>query len=200
MPESTVHTSRGVITRPAPNRNDRADRAETIHVWRAWATRHRVLAAMLGGFVAVHVSTLIGFWMGGFGLTRLDYNTANGLVFLPDGTHLQQFLVGGLSHYADGVIFAVLFALALSPHIPLPATRLGNIGKSLGFGAVLALLALFVTAPFVFGPARGVHDPLIAVHAGWNYVLSVFLFHWIYGLHIGMIYNPYDRGEELAAR
>jgi hypothetical protein len=188
------------IVRPAPRRAipgvSARDRDQVIHVWRAWSTRHRLPAAVLGGIVAVHISSLVGFWLGGFGLTRLDYNSANGMVLLPNGTPTQQFMVGGLSHYADGVIFAVLFALALSPVVPLPASRLGNIGKSLLFGTVLALLAIFVTAPFVFGPARGVHDPLAGLHAGWNYVLSVFVFHWLYGLHVGLIYNPYDGADE----
>ncbi|MEV6007838.1 DUF6789 family protein [Streptomyces sp. NPDC051976] len=163
-----------------------------MHAWRTWSTEHRVLAAALGGFVAVHVSSLLGFWLGGFGLTRLDYNTANGIVLLPHGTPTQQFVVGALSHYIDGVVFAVLFALGLSPLLPLPGTRLGNIVKALTFATVLALLSIFVTAPFVFGPARGVHDALGGLHAGPNYIVSVLIFHWMYGLHLGVIYNPFD--------
>jgi hypothetical protein len=164
----------------------------SMHAWRRWATRHRVQSAMLGGLVAVHICSLLGFWLGGFGLVKLDYNTANGKVYLPHGTAMQQFVVGGLSHYADGVFFAVVFAIAISPRLPLPATALGNLGKALIFGTVLALLALFVTAPYVFGPTRGVHDALVAFHAGWKYVLSVFIFHWLYGLHLGLIYSPLD--------
>ncbi|NEA31327.1 hypothetical protein [Streptomyces sp. SID13031] len=169
-----------------------ATQVGTMHAWRRWATRHRVAAAMLGGLAGVHIASLLGFWFGGFGLTRLDYNTANGMVYLPDGTHLQQFLVGGLSHYVDGVLFAVIFAIAIAPRLPLPATAMGNVGKALLFGTVLGVLALLVTAPFVFGPARGVHDALIAFHSGWEYVLSVLIFHWLYGLHLGLIYNPLD--------
>jgi len=33
---------------------------------------------------------------------------------------------------------------------------------------------------------------LVAFHAGWKYVLSVFIFHWLYGLHLGLIYSPLD--------
>lgn len=179
------------LTVPASPRGDvRHD--QVTHAWRTWSTQHRVLAASLGGFVAVHISSLLGFWMGGFGLTRLDYNTANGMVLLPHGTPTQQFIVGAFSHYIDGVVFAVLFALGLSPLLPLPATRVGNIVKSLIFGTVLALLAIFVTAPFVFGPARGVHDALAGLHAGPNYIISVLIFHWLYGLHVGIVYNPVD--------
>jgi hypothetical protein len=172
----------------------------SMQAWRRWATRQRVQAAMLGGLVAVHISSLLGFWLGGFGLAQLDYNTANGKVYLPDGSAMQQFVVGGLSHYADGVFFAVLFAIAISPRLPMPAKALGNLGKALIFGTVLALGALFVTAPYVFGPTGGVRDALIAFHAGWKFVLSVFIFHWLYGLHLGLIYSPLNDDDAAAER
>jgi hypothetical protein len=146
--------------------------------------------------IGVHIASVLGFWFGGwfgdFHLVRLDYNTGNGAVELPNATPTVQFLVGGLSHYLDGVFFAVIFAIAVSPILPIRATFLGNVVKALIFGTVLGLLALFVTAPYIFGPLRGVHDPWVAFHAGWEYVASVLLFHWIYGVHLGLIYNPIE--------
>ena len=151
---------------------------------------------MLAGLVGVHVASVLGFWFGGwFGdlqLVRLDYNTGNGAVELPDASPTVQFLVGGLSHYLDGVFFAVIFAIALSPILPIRSTFLGNVAKALIFGTILGLLAIFVTAPYIFGPLRGVRDPWIAFNEGWDYVVSVMLFHWIYGAHLGLIYNPID--------
>jgi hypothetical protein len=70
-------------------------RANAEFAWRRWATEHRVAAAALGGIVAVQVASLLGFWLRGFGLSELDFNTANGAVYLPQATHIQQFLVGG---------------------------------------------------------------------------------------------------------
>ena len=187
----------GVIARPtrvagATSREWARSGHNAETAWRRWVTQHRAVSAMLGGLVGVHVASLLGLWFGGFHLFRLDYDTANGAVYLPKATPTQQLLVGGLSHYADGVFFALIFAVAVAPRIPLPSTAIGNLAKALIFGTVLALLALFVTAPYVFGPLRGVHDSLIAFHAGWKYVLSVFLFHWIYGAQLGLIYNPID--------
>lgn len=187
-----------VAPQAQPSQRGRSGSVSVAHAWREWATNHRVLAATLGGAIGVHVSSLLGFWFGGFGLTRLDYNTANGMVYLPHGTAIQQFLVGGLSHYVDGAFFAVVFAVAIAPRLPIRATPFGNLCKAMIFGTVLAILALFVTAPFVFGPTRGVHDPFVAIHAGWNYVLSVLLFHWIYGLHLGLIYNPLDDADTVS--
>ena len=166
--------------------------------WRRWATRHRAVAAMLGGLVGVHIASVLGSWFGGFHLDRLDYSTGNGAVYLPKAAPAVQFVVGGLSHYADGVFFGLIFAVAVSPLLPLPATRAGNLAKALIFGTILAVLALFVTAPYAFAPLRGIHDPLIALHLGWKYVLSVLLFHWIYGLQLGLIYSPLDADPSAA--
>lgn len=158
--------------------------------WRAWATRHRVASAMLAGLVGVHIASVLGFWFGGFGLTRLDWNTANGLVYWPDGAPMQQFLVGWAMHYVDGVVFGVLFAVALHPLMPWRNTIVGNLAKALLFGTILAVIALLILTPLIYAPARGAEAGFFSSNFGWQYILGVFLFHWAYGLHLGLIYNP----------
>src|SRR5260370_1225331 len=191
----------GPVARPLPRTQKAAwskagTNAETA--WRRWATQHRAVAAMLGGLVGVHIASVLGAWFGGFHLYPLHYSTGNGAVYLHKATPTVQFVVGGLSHYADGVFFGLIFAVAVSPLLPLPATRAGNLVKALVFGTILALLALFVTAPYAFAPLRGIHDPLIAFHLGWKYVISVLLFHWIYGANLGLIYSPLDEDPSAA--
>jgi hypothetical protein len=88
---------------------------ESIQWWRIWATNHRVLAAVVAGVVATHVATIFGYWFPGIGLTRLDWNTANGWVYVPFGSPLAKFVTGGVFHYLDGIVFAVVFACALHP-------------------------------------------------------------------------------------
>lgn len=158
--------------------------------WRHWATRHPVAAALLAGLVAVHISTVLGFWMGSFGLVRLDWNTANGLVYLPGASPLAQFLVGGAMHYIDGILFAVLFAIALHPRLPWANTEGGNVLKGIAFGTILAVIALAVLTPLVYAPARGAVAGIFSSNFGWQYIVGVFLFHWIYGAHLGLIYSP----------
>lgn len=158
--------------------------------WRSWVTAHRTVAAMLAGLIAVHIASVLGFWFGGFGLTRLDWNTANGLVYLPEGEPFQQFMVGWAMHYLDGIVFAVLFAVALHPLMPWRNTDAGNAAKGLVFGTALAVIALAVLTPLIYAPARGAQAGVFSSNFGWKYVLGVFLFHWIYGLHVGLIYNP----------
>jgi len=167
--------------------------------WRRWSTRHRVLAALLSGLVATHIATVLGFWMGGFGLVRLDWNTANGKVYAPKESALSQFLIGGGMHYVDGIVFAVLFAVAIHPRLPWPNTEGGNILKGLAFGTILAVIALAVLTPLIYGPARGADAGVFSSGFGWKYIVGVFLFHWIYGANVGLIYSPLEDHDAVAA-
>ncbi|WP_328737289.1 hypothetical protein [Streptomyces bobili] len=158
--------------------------------WRLWATRHRVAAAVLGGVIAAHVATIFGYWFPGVGLPRLDWNTANGWVYVPFGTPLEKFAVGGLFHYLDGIIFAVVFAVALHPVLPWRNTVLGNLAKGLVFGTLLAITSVAFVTPRIFGPARDTDPGILSLDLGWKYLLAVFVWHWVYGLHLALIYNP----------
>lgn len=161
--------------------------------WRQWSTHHPVISSMLAGLVGVHIASIIGFWMGDFGLVRLDWFTANGLVYLPEeDSAFAQFIFGGVMHYTDGVLFALLFAIALHPVMRWRNTEAGNILKALVFGTVLAVIALGVLTPLVYAPARGSVAGAFSSNFGWQYILGVFTFHWLYGLHVGLVYNPKD--------
>lgn len=174
-------------------------RFSAIDAWRRWATVHRVQAALLAGLVAVHVGTIIGFWLGDFGLSRMDWPTANGLVYVPKASPTVQFIIGGLFHYVDGVFFAVVYAIGLAPFLPFRPTAAGNLAKALLFGTVLAVVALLIMTPLVYAPARGSVAGFFSSNFGWSYIISVFIFHWVYGLHLGLIYNPYDGKERAGA-
>lgn len=175
-----------------PSAPTQVGRTVALTAWRSWATRHRVWAALLAGLVAVHIGTVVGFWLGDFGLTRLDWPTANGLVYVPDASPVAQFLIGGLSHYLDGILFALVYAIALAPFLPFGSTAVGNLAKGLVFGTILAVLALLIMTPLVYAPARGSEAGFFSHNFGWSYIVGVFIFHWVYGLHLGLIYNPDD--------
>ena len=168
------------------------ERVNAITTWRAWSTRHRVWSALIAGLVAVHIGTIVGFWLGDFGLSRMDWPTANGLVYVPKASPVVQFVIGGMAHYADGVFFALVYAIGLAPFLPFRSTAAGNLLKGLLFGTVLAVVALLIMTPLVYAPARGSEAGFFSSNFGWSYIISVFIFHWVYGLHLGVVYNPDD--------
>jgi hypothetical protein len=106
--------------------------------------RHPVGGALLAGAVATQFATVFGIWFPGFGLPSLNWPVVNGELIL--GTvgatpTAATYFVGELSHFADGVFFALLFALLFHPFIPVRNTILGNLVKAFLYGTVLAVIS-----------------------------------------------------------
>ncbi len=52
--------------------------------------------------------------------------------------------------------------------------------------------------PRVYFPAADVG--FFSHNLGWQLLLAVFVWHWVYGMHLGMIYNPSDRDGRTTTR
>jgi hypothetical protein len=164
-----------------------------ILAFRRWVTDHPVSSAILAGLVATHLATVIGYWMPGVGLPRLDWNRVNGAIFTPNQSPVVQFVSGGFFHYADGIVLSLLFALLMHPRLPGRNTPLNNVLKGLAFGTLLTIIALVFMVPRVYLPHDGVG--FFSINLGWKFLLAVFLWHVVYGLHLGAVYNPLPRDE-----
>lgn len=155
---------------------------------RSIATRHKIGTAIIGGLVATHLASMLGFWNHAWGLTVLDFNTLNGLQLLPKASHNVQFFTGTAAHYTNGVCFALLYAFTFHALIPIRNTAFGNMVKALIFATCLAAFALLVMVPSVFLPQA--HLGFFSHRAGFTFILSTFVVHWAYGVLLGSIYNP----------
>jgi hypothetical protein len=178
-----------------------------IDDWREYTTRHRLVVAIVAGLVATHVTTNFGMWYHGLGLPDLNFNLLNGyLVFgnsamdpagMSDPVTLTTFGAG--VHYAQGVAFALLFAFGISPIIPIRNSVVGNVIKAVIFGLILATLSavwwinLF---PNLAGP--GVSAGIFMSNLGadsWKWVLAIYLWHIVYGINLGLFYQPKETAE-----
>jgi hypothetical protein len=174
-------------------------------------------SAVIAGFVATHIATMAGLWFNGARLPQFDFNTLNGLLAL--GTTFgfanpyETFLVGGLMHYTSGIIWAVAFALILHPALgraipPLAALKsTNNYVKGLIFGVALWIISSALWMPLLIGPLLGPAltgpppggfgldcgvGPFLTCFGG-NDLQALFanlLWHTIYGLNLGLLYNP----------
>ncbi|WP_406464989.1 hypothetical protein OH768_53630 [Streptomyces sp. NBC_01622] len=171
-----------------------APRVDTSHPtpvpWRVWVTHHRLPAALLAGLVATQMATIVGYFLPGVGLAKLDWNMVNGAVYTPGASPMAQFVSGGFFHYLDGIVFTVLFVVAVHPRLPWRDTAAGNLAKALVFGTALALVSLVFMTPRVYGPALGADAGFFSHHFGWKFIVSVFVWHAVYAVHLGLIYNP----------
>jgi len=171
--------------------------------WRALVTRHRLGVAVLAGIVATHIATVTGFWFHGIGLPDLDWPRFNGyLLFraaLGDDpavvlavSDTTRLVLGWIVHMFTGVVFAVGYMIAIHPNLPWRNTTLGNLGKALVWGAVLATLSALWWSPELFPEFQ---LGFFSNNLGLKGVLGIYLWHAIWALHLGLIYNPLPRGE-----
>ncbi len=172
-----------------------------IDDWRSYATRHRLVAAIVGGLVATHVTTNTGMWYHGIGLPDLNFNWLNGLLVFgnsamdPKGMMdpMVLTLFGGIVHYAMGISFALIYAFGIYPLLPIANTLVGNFVKAIIWGLILGTLSavwwinLF---PNLAGPGKSAGIFMTNLPVGW--LVAVYLWHIVYGFHLGAFYQPRD--------
>jgi hypothetical protein len=155
--------------------------------WRAFVSRHPLASALLAGFVATHLATVTGYWYHGIFLNDLGWPGFNGLLIIPQESTLAQFWAGTVYHYATGISYTVVFALVIHPLLPWRNTVLGNAAKALLFGLVLGTISAAWWVPQLF-PA--LNAGAFSNNLGAKTVIGIYLWHVIYGLNVGAIYNP----------
>jgi hypothetical protein len=156
-----------------------------------------VAASLLAGLVATQVATVVGYWMPGIGLPQLDWNRVNGAVYTPKASPDVQLLSGGIFHYLDGIVFAIVFGTTLFPLLRWRSTTVGNVAKGLLFGTALATISCAFMIPRVYFPTA--HAGFFSHNFGWKLILAVYVWHWVYGLNLGTIFNPLPERDEAAA-
>jgi hypothetical protein len=160
---------------------------DSLPRWRAWVAVHPIGGSLLAGAVATQFATVFGIWFRGFGLPVLNWPTVNGMLIIPTASPSAQYFAGLLSHFTDGVFFALLFALLFHPLVPLRNTLLGNLIKAIAYGTVLAIISASWWVPAVYVPH---HAGFLSTSLGWKVTFGIFLWHWIYGYFLGTVYCP----------
>jgi hypothetical protein len=160
---------------------------------RVWVTRHPLGGAVLAGIVAGQITTVWGSWFSGVGLPNLDWPLANGFVIDPTGSVIEQWVIGLWIHEIDCIVFAIIFAFFLFPIMGKVVSTAMNMGKAIVFSMVLATLSAGFLVPYVYYPAY---------HLGvfgetWKTIFAIYLWHLIFGLNLGAVYNPLPADDAL---
>jgi hypothetical protein len=75
---------------------------------------------------------------------------------------------------------------------------LGNTLKAVVFGLGMGVISALIMVPLVFFPQ--LHPGFFSLNLGIKVVLAIFLWHLIYGLHLGAIYNPLPQPDAACER
>jgi hypothetical protein len=171
--------------------------------WRSWVRTHPILAALLAGFAATQLSTLVGYFFNAVGLPQLNWPAVNGATLLPGATVGAQWAAGAFFHTFNGMVFALLFVVLLWRKIPLPNTSIGNLWRGLAYGILLAILSAGVLVPYVYFAKQGLdpfsfgipfalEQPTGAKYTdiGWRLPFAILVWHLVYGFFLGALYDP----------
>jgi hypothetical protein len=162
-----------------------------LNAWRAEVSRRRFAYALLAAFVATHMATVSGYWYKIIGIPVLGWPQFNGILLLghtgSGGNGTEQFWAGSVYHFLTGICFGLIFVFLIHPLIPIRNTLLGNLVKALIWGGILATLSALLWVPRNFPEF---HPGFFTNNLGWRTVLGIYVWHAVYGLHLGAFYNP----------
>ena len=163
----------------------------------------RLVVALVAGFVATHIATVFGYWFHGFNLPDLGWPNFNGILLLGlDASPLSQFWAGTAYHMATGICFGLFFAFIVHPRLRIKNSMGGNILKGIIFGLVLATLSAIWLVPQLFNTVFNADLGWFSQNVGptlgstaWKGIFGIYLWHIIWGLNLGLIYNPLPAEE-----
>ena len=157
--------------------------------WLQYVNRHRLVGGLVAGFAALHIADMVGYWLPGIGLPRLDFAVFNGSIILPEAAATPQWFAGHYFHTLNGIVFALGYALLIFPLLGKTLTTARNAARGVAMGMVLATLSCLWWIPTQ-------HDELnpgfMSHNLGWDLVLGVYVWHLAWSLAIGFFFNPQD--------
>jgi hypothetical protein len=157
--------------------------------WPQYVNAHRLIGGLVAGFAALHIADMIGYWMPGIGLPKLDFASFNGMILMPKAAASTQWFEGQLFHTLNGLVFALGYALLVFPLLGKTLTTPRNVARGVAMGMVLATLSCLWWIPTQFPE---LHAGLMSLNLGWKLVLGVYAWHLAWSLALGFFFNPQD--------
>lgn len=157
--------------------------------WPQYVNTHRLVGGLVAGVAALHIADMIGYWLPGIGLPKLDFAYFNGTLLMPDAAATPQWFEGHIFHTLNGMVFALGYALVIFPLLGKTLTTARNVGRGIAMGMALATLSCLWWIPYQF---PDLHAGFMSLDLGWDVVLGVYLWHLAWSLTLGFFFNPQD--------
>jgi hypothetical protein len=162
--------------------------------WYAWVNRNRVIGIILVSVVATQLGTYFGHVFPAVGLPTLPWPLYNGLLGAPAEAFgsASQFFVGQNLHYINGIVFGVLYAVLALPLMPFRNTMGGNIASGLLYSVIMTIISVGFLVPYAYVPKQGYGFFSFYGPDTWKLPLAVLVWHLIYGLFLGLLFQVKD--------
>jgi hypothetical protein len=179
--------------------------------WQNFVDERPIGSLVLVGVIATQLGTFFGYVFPAVGLPVLPWPLYNGILGTTfadgvtglsnlDGTFAagfatsgESFFVGNALHFVNGIIFAILFGILFREDVPgVKNTYGGNILKGVIYSVIMSIISIGLLVPYAYVPEQGYGFFLFDGPDGWKLPLAVLVWHLIYGLFLGLLYQPTD--------
>lgn len=178
--------------------------------WQDWVNGKPILSLFVVGVIATQLGTYFGYVFPAVGLPVLPWPLYNGILGttiaeLPDGTIINgaltegfatssdSFFVGHALHFVNGIVFAALWGIMFREDVHKWIKN--NVAKGLAYGVLMTIISAGLLVPYAYVPNQGYGLFLFDGPDGWKLPFGILIWHLIYGLFLGLLWNP-DSADE----
>jgi hypothetical protein len=167
--------------------------------WQNFVNERPIASLALVGVIATQLGTYFGYVFPAVGLPVLPWPLYNGILgtTIADGFNGavaidtfavsgEAFFVGHSLHFVNGIVFAILWGILFREDVPIKS----NIAKGLLYGVIMTIISAGLLVPYAYVPEQGYGLFLFDGPDGWKLPFGILLWHLIYGLFLGLLYDP----------
>lgn len=170
--------------------------------WQRWVDDKPILSLFVVGIVATQLGTYFGYVFPAVGLPVLPWPLYNGILgtTIADGVNgaavegfavsSNAFFVGHALHFVNGIVFAMLWGIMFREDVAKWVKS--NVARGLLYGVIMTIISAGLLVPYAYVPEQGYGFFLFDGPDGWKLPFGILVWHLIYGLFLGMLWNPTD--------
>jgi hypothetical protein len=174
--------------------------------WQRWVEEKPILSLAMVGVIATQLGTYFGYVFPAVGLPVLPWPLYNGILgtTLADGYNglaadpnfgvtAGSFFVGLSIHFVNGIVFAVLWGILFREDVHRFIKH--NVLNGMLYALIMTIISAGLLVPYAYVPDQGYGFFLFDGPDGWKLPFGILVWHLIYGVFLGLLWNPTDRVE-----
>ncbi len=168
--------------------------------WQDWVENKPILSLFVVGIVATQLGTYFGYVFPAIGIPVLPWPLYNGILGTTivdgfNGTAVEgfavtsdAFFVGHSLHFINGIVFAMLWGILYREDVARFFKN--NILNGASYAVIMSIISAGLLVPYAYVPNQGFGLFLFDGPDGWKLPFGILIWHLIYGVFLGLLWNP----------
>ena len=168
--------------------------------WQDWVENKPILSLFVVGIVATQLGTYFGYVFPAVGIPVLPWPLYNGILgtTIVDGFNgtaaegfavtSDAFFVGHSLHFINGIVFAMLWGVLYREDVARFFKN--NILNGASYAVIMSIISAGLLVPYAYVPNQGFGLFLFDGPDGWKLPFGILIWHLIYGVFLGLLWNP----------